>query len=207
MSPDATVCGQAELLLVGRRSCCWSASPPHCPCSSRCTPAAAASRMLRTAPSESRHARHYGRLRLSCRIQRPRHCRLRHCPRLDLLGQQLVGSSCQRARTDTPCARFRGVWGAEAFRAAVEQLVEHMASPTGTGLPDDVRPGPLQAEALLRLHGAPEAREMLQAALDHLDGLLTTVASPPPSPPETDTGTHFTPLATPLLPSHASSQS
>ena len=104
---------------VGRRSCCWSASPPHCPCSSRCTPAAAASRMLRTAPSESRHARHYGRLRLSCRIQRPRHCRLRHCPRLDLLGQQLVGSSCQRARTDTPCARFRGVWGAEAFRAAV----------------------------------------------------------------------------------------
>ena len=79
MSPDATVCGQAEA------SCCWSASPPHCPCSSRCTPAAAASRMLRTAPSESRHARHYGRLhgrlRLSCRIQRPRHCRLRHCPR------------------------------------------------------------------------------------------------------------------------------
>ena len=81
-----------------------------------------------------------------------------------------------------------------------------MASPTSTGLPGDVRPGPLQAEALLRLHGAPEAREMLQAALDHLDGLLTTVASPPPTPPETDTGTHFTPLATPLLPSHASSQ-
>ena len=74
MSPDATVCGQAELLLVSLTAALPMQLALHAGC-------CGVSLMLRTAPSESRHARHYGRLRLSCRIQRPRHCRLRHCPR------------------------------------------------------------------------------------------------------------------------------
>ena len=55
MSPDATVCGQAELLLVSLTAALPMQLALHAGC-------CGVSLMLRTAPSESRHARHYGRL-------------------------------------------------------------------------------------------------------------------------------------------------